>query len=763
MKASSVWTSIVQVFNFLSFSPNEAEVAQQKPISYNHHHPLAKPTAGPGPKIAVTQDGAGNFFHGNTPLVQEFSSGMVYDPNDFKFVPLRHQGEERSYVLHGSPVVGTPRNGQEGVEGGLDCHYPNMVDWEPCYTPENRTCWIKQKVEGGKHIDISTDYEDPAEVPEGITRQFYLEVSEQPIAPDGTTMEHGKVFNRRYPGPWLEACWGDWIEVTVKNNLRWNGTSVHWHGIRQFESFQHDGVNGITECPIAPGDTFTYRFRALQYGSAWYHSHYSLQYGDGLLGPITIYGPSTANFESNEAFRPLLLSDWNHRSVFEDWPLMMESGAAPAMTNILINGTGQFGYGPKPDKYTIWLDDKRAHMLILVNTAVDTTFVFSIDDHQLEVIEMDFVPIQPYNTTNLKIGIGQRYHVLVHGLHEPYKAERYGNYWMRAVPARKCSKFAYGPDEQMGIVRYNRTYAPGNWNKTWGNIPNPLSEPPLYNISCADEPYERLKPFRPWTVGNPVNIDKDTEDPYTLPNNTRYIFDVGMMPSGGPNGTGPYIPDDKSYTRWNMHDAPFRINFSDPTLLALDRVDDLIKQSHLDVITLPNATSDQWIWLVITAPDKIPTKGERIFFPAAHPMHLHGHDFAILRQSEQNWYNDSEINHIGEGEYLKPSMLNCDNPLINCENPPRRDVALLPATGYLVIAFKADNPGIWVVHCHIAFHASSGLAMQIIENAHLIPDVMKDDKEMIEESCKSWREWHGNEMNHWDWHHPKHFQDDSGV
>jgi hypothetical protein len=122
---------------------------------------------------------------------------------------------------------------------------------------------------------------------------------------------------------------------------------------------------------------------------------------------MTIYGPSTANFDDDEAFRPLLLTDWNHRSVFEDWPLMLESGAAPEMTNILINGTGQFGWGPSPDKYTLWLDPGKAHMLILVNTAVDTTFVFSIDDHLLEVIEMDFVPIKPYNTTNIKIGIGK--------------------------------------------------------------------------------------------------------------------------------------------------------------------------------------------------------------------------------------------------------------------------------------------------------------------------------------------------------------------
>lgn len=47
-----------------------------------------------------------------------------------------------------------------------------------------------------------------------------------------------------------------------------------------------DGVNGVTQCPIAPGDSFTYTWNAIQYGSSWYHSHYSVQYADGAVGPI---------------------------------------------------------------------------------------------------------------------------------------------------------------------------------------------------------------------------------------------------------------------------------------------------------------------------------------------------------------------------------------------------------------------------------------------------------------------------------------------
>jgi hypothetical protein len=67
---------------------------------------------------------------------------------------------------------------------------------------------------------------------------------------------------------------------------------------------------------------------------------------------------------------------------------------------------------------------------------------------------------------------------------------------------------------------------------------------------------------------------------------------------------------------------------------------------------------------------------------------MHGHDFAILQQSSTQY---------------KVGGLN-----LKLDNPPRRDVALLPMNGFLVIAFKADNPGSWLMHCHIVWHASGG-------------------------------------------------------
>lgn len=102
------------------------------------------------------------------------------------------------------------------------------------------------------------------------------------------------------------------------------------------------------------------------------------------------------------------------------------------------------------------------------------------------------------------------------------------------------------------------------------------------------------------------------------------------------------------------------------------------------------------------------------------------------------------------------------------DNPPRRDVVLLPAGGYIVIAFKADNPGAWLIHCHIAWHASSGLAMQILERGEAARDQLMLTPGRMNETdrvCQKWHEWFGNSANYW----PKSnatsssFQDDSGI
>lgn len=103
----------------------------------------------------------------------------------------------------------------------------------------------------------------------GATRSYDFTVAECDIRPDGVETKKAVCVNGQFPGPLIEANYGDPIRVKVTNKLHDEGTSMHWHGFLQTGMNQMDGVPGVSQCPIAPNDTMTYEFRAELYGSAW--------------------------------------------------------------------------------------------------------------------------------------------------------------------------------------------------------------------------------------------------------------------------------------------------------------------------------------------------------------------------------------------------------------------------------------------------------------------------------------------------------------
>jgi len=103
----------------------------------------------------------------------------------------------------------------------------------------------------------------------GETRSYNFTIAECNIRPDGVETEKAVCVNGQFPGPLIEANYGDMITVSVTNKLQDEGTSMHWHGFLQTGANQVDGVPGITQCAIAPNDTMTYEFRAELYGSTW--------------------------------------------------------------------------------------------------------------------------------------------------------------------------------------------------------------------------------------------------------------------------------------------------------------------------------------------------------------------------------------------------------------------------------------------------------------------------------------------------------------
>lgn len=93
-------------------------------------------------------------------------------------------------------------------------------------------------------------------------------------------------FNGSMPGPTIEVNQGDKVRVLVTNNLP-EPTSIHWHGLELIADM--DGVPGLTQKPIAPGETFRYEFDLHQAGSFFYHSHIPMQEAMGMVGWLIIH------------------------------------------------------------------------------------------------------------------------------------------------------------------------------------------------------------------------------------------------------------------------------------------------------------------------------------------------------------------------------------------------------------------------------------------------------------------------------------------
>lgn len=96
----------------------------------------------------------------------------------------------------------------------FQCHYPTMVGWESCSMPTDRECWLRQTSDlkqydtsDLKQYDIYTNYED--DMPLGITRYYTLELNDGWWDADGLNFTAAKLFNHSYPGPLIQACWGD--------------------------------------------------------------------------------------------------------------------------------------------------------------------------------------------------------------------------------------------------------------------------------------------------------------------------------------------------------------------------------------------------------------------------------------------------------------------------------------------------------------------------------------------------------------------------
>ncbi|RGP71961.1 hypothetical protein FSPOR_3076 [Fusarium sporotrichioides] len=661
---------------------------------------------------------------------------------DYGSSPSQHiLGRPKTTVQHAEPdfPVFNPPPVDPG-DAKFVCEYPEMEGFVDCSIAENRECWLRHP--DGREFNIHTNYEKFA--PIGIMRNYTLTITDESFNADGQNFAEAKLFNKKYPGPWLEACWGD----VIINNMSKNGTSIHWHGIRQNQTMDMDGVNGVTQCPIAPGDSFNYVFKTTQYGTSWYHSHYSVQYADGLQGPITIHGPQSAPYDATKP--PLLMTDWSHESAFK----LLFPGSSLANRTFLLNGAGNISHYNNtptlevPKNYELYFNKTptdrprrpKRYLLRLINTSFESTFIFSIDNHWLQIVTSDFVPIEPYFNTSVLIGIGQRYNVIVEAnplAGDVNEIPEDGNFWIRTWVAKNCgSRTALpdGPYERTGILRYNHSDTALPSSQPWVNI----------SMACSDETYSSLRPKLPWYVGPAANARTFGDDEAGERFNVTFNGQAGSSPEFIEEypvaAFGLQRPDQPNF-------RPLQINYSDPVMMHLDES----HQSYPEkwVVIPEDYTETDWVYFVLTMQGTANGTGAHPVHSLRPPLrnvtnityqiHLHGHDFALLQQEETQVYDPSKLN-------------------LKLDNPPRRDVVLLPSNGFVVIAFKADNPGVWLMHCHIARHASEGLAMQVLErqsDANKLFPVSSLNMIEADRVCQNWKAWQHSQEEF--------FEGDSGI
>ncbi|KAI9814972.1 MAG: hypothetical protein M1826_002104 [Phylliscum demangeonii] len=514
-----------------------------------------------------------------------------------------------------------------------------------------------------------------------VVRTYTFNIARGKAAPDGF-QKNVLLINGQFPGPVIEANWGDTIEVTLNNHITGpeEGTALHWHGFLQRATPWFDGVPSVQQCPVAPGASFTYRFKAELYGTTWYHSHYSSQYAGGLFGPLIVHGPK--NYAYDIDLGPVMLSDWFHKEYFQivkEVTGTIPTGWLPYSDNNLINGKMDFNCSLVTDgtpcvsnaglaKFRFRTGKK--HRLRLINAGAEGLQHFSIDGHEMTVIANDFVQVKPYKTRVVTLGIGQRTDVVVEAIGKPTDA-----YWMRANISVPCS-LTVQPNALAAIY----------YDKADPRVkPNSTATPYSDDGRCGNDDLAKTVP------SYPIRADPH---PSVVQN---IVIDLKV------NATGHLI--------WLMNGQTFRGNFNHP----------LLELAHEGNTSYPynpewnvyDFGSNETVRVVVNNKS-----------PASHPMHLHGHSMQVLHEGEGVWDGTS---------------------ITNVNNPQRRDVQMVRTGGHLVIQYTTDNPGVWPFHCHIAWHLSSGLYVNFLEHPDAIAK-REQIPGVVRQTCDAWSAYSNREV-----------------
>ncbi|EXJ58514.1 hypothetical protein A1O7_05940 [Cladophialophora yegresii CBS 114405] len=559
---------------------------------------------------------------------------------------LKHSSRSNSDDSPGSPLPSSPQTPSEDSQASL-----SVPTW-------------RSNVEDYTLDTASWDFHAPP-----TTREYKFTLSEVQLSPDGVfrTMI---AINGRFPGPLIRANMGDRLIINVQNNLP-NGTAIHWHGLFQNGTNWMDGTSGITQCPIPPnGGRFTYNFTLEnQFGTYWYHTHYSTTNGDGPVGPLVIHSPDEVKMQKYyDVDQVVLLQDWYHdysQALLPDYLASGSENGEPVPDNGLIQGTNYFncssldsdsGYVCEQNstRAVLTVEHGKRYRYRLINAGAFATFQFSIDNHPLSVIEADGTATEPLSVHRVDIAVAQRYSVVLNA-----NQSSASNYWIRA----QLNTFCFGDDNPVldadarALITYTNSTAAPTDSVDWKDA---------LDVECIGLNSSLLTPMF------------ETEAP---PATIMYALAANFQ-------IGDYAID-RAYingTSWVMSAVP-----------TLNQAVAGLEAANSTFTTLGVSSAFSANQYVIDVPDvAIVDLLITNYDEGAHPFHLHGHSFWIVATSPDQYFDWSTY------------------PALNTtlSNVLKRDTIMIDAFGWALVRFVADNPGLWALHCHISWHMESGLLMQ---------------------------------------------------
>ena len=276
--------------------------------------------------------------------------------------------------------------------------------------------------------------------------EFNLTIAQTPVNFTGE-LRMATTVNGSIPAPILRWREGDTVTLRVTNQLA-EATSIHWHGI--ILPYQMDGVPGISFTGIAPGETFTYRFKVQQSGTYWYHSHSGMQEQTGLYGSIIIDPAGTETIHADRDY-VVQLSDWtdedpmtilaklkkqsdyynfNQHTVVDFFRDTADEGLVNAiqkrhmwnmmrmnMTDLSDISAYTYTYlmnGATPvDNWTGLFSPGERVRLRFINAASQTFFDIRIPGLKMLVVQVDGQNVEPVLVDEFRIGSAETYDVIV--------------------------------------------------------------------------------------------------------------------------------------------------------------------------------------------------------------------------------------------------------------------------------------------------------------------------------------------------------------